>query len=123
MLRAGQVYLGKFPPNTGKDRRFFILSDEDAGETTVVWVFTSTQMSDETVILQPRDHPAITQTCVVVYSEAQVIDANVLRIAQARGALTQEVDLDKDLLQKIQEGLFESDETPQSIVSYCTNRI
>lgn len=60
MLKAGQVFLGKYPPGTGEARRFFILTNVVAGEATVVWVFTSSQVGDKTVILQPGCHPAIT---------------------------------------------------------------
>lgn len=122
-LAAGQVYLGKYPPGTGKDRRFFIVTDEDQSETTVVWVYTSTSMSDTTVVLQPGDHPVITETCAVIYSEAQVIAADTLRTAYQKGALTREADLDPQILERVQEGLFESDETPISVVKYCTDRI
>lgn len=115
--------MGKYPPGTGKDRRFFIVTDEDQSETTVVWVYTSTSMSDTTVVLNPGDHPVITKTCVVIYSEAQVVNAESLRVAHQKGALTREADLDPQILEKVQEGLFESDETPIGVVDYCTDRI
>lgn len=119
MLQAGQVFLGKYPPGSGKDRRFLVVTDEDDGEETVVWVVTSTQLSDSTVILEPGDHPVITRRCAVIYSEAQVVQTRIIRIAWEAGALKGAGKLTQQILAKVQEGVFESDETPMRVVNYC----
>ena len=123
MFRAGQVLIGPYPPGSGKARRFFILTDEVPGEGTVILVFTSTSLTDSTVVLNPGDHPAITKQCCVVYEQAIIASTAAIRLALETGAIRMGAPLNADLLSRIQEGLFESDESPLRVIRYGTDRL
>lgn len=122
MLKAGDFFVGPYPPGSGKKRRFIVVSDEVAGECTVVWVYTSTSMTDSTVVLTPGAHPEITAKCCVIYEEASIVAANDIRVAVKSGALTQVAPVSSQLLSDIQEGIFASDETPIGVADYCEDR-
>ena len=123
MLRAGDFFTGTYPPGSGKKRRFIVVTDEVAGEATVVWVYASTSTSDQTVLLQKGAHPEITQDCYVVYEEAEVAKTATITAAIAGGALTAESPLEAANLATVQDGLFVSEETPVSVQDYCHGRI
>ena len=89
----------------------------------VVVAFTSTILSDLTVILDPGEHPEITEKCCVVFEETELTPVSTITAALAADALTQYGTLDRTILERIQEGLFESDEVSIEIVEFATDLI
>ncbi len=87
MLRAGDFFVGPFPPGSNKKRRFLVLTDEVAHEDTIVWVYTSTSMSDQTVCLMPGCHPEIVADCCIVYEQASIVASQDIAAAVRAGAL------------------------------------
>jgi len=122
MLSAGDCFTGTFPPGSSKLRRFIVLTDEVGGECTVAWTYASTLMSDMSCVLTPVDHPMFTKTCVVVYEEAIIADANTIRTAVANGALKPESRLNPRVLKRAFDALFASDLTPEGVLDYCADR-
>lgn len=121
MYKAGAFFVGLYPPGSGKQRRFILLTDEEQGQA--VWVYVSTTTLDKTCQLLPGCHPEITLPCWAVYEEAEIISTDGLRAAVLSGALVECAPLPSDQLSAVQEGLFESDETRSSVVRYCTDRM
>jgi hypothetical protein len=52
MLRAGDVFIGKYPPGSDKNRRIIVVTDEGL-DARVAVVYLSTQISELTVVLAP----------------------------------------------------------------------
>jgi len=63
-----------------------------------------------------------TKTCVVVYEEAIIADANTIRTAVANGALKPESRLNPRVLKRAFDALFASDLTPEGVLDYCADR-
>jgi hypothetical protein len=122
MLSAGDVFTGIFPASSEKKRRFIVLTDETAGECTVAWVYTSTDLEDRSCVLNPGDHPLITKTCVVVYEQAIVANASKIRAAVVAGALAAHEPLAGPVLKRAVDGLFASELTPVEVLDYCADR-
>ena len=125
MLKAGDILIGPYPPGSGKRRRFLILSDEiSEPDPMVAWVYVSTSLSDSTVVLRTGCHPEITQDCCVIFEEAELIKVAAIRAGIADRALRQaRTSLQPAFLAIVQEGVFESEDTPIRVVDFCTNRI
>lgn len=122
MLKAGNCFLCLYPPGSGKTRRFIVLTDEVNGECTVVWVFTSTQIVDETCVLAPGDHTMISHRCSVVYEMAVIASADRIRQGVATKALNQVENMEPSLVKRIFDGLFASELTPLEVLDYCQDR-
>lgn len=123
MFEAGDFFTGPYPPGSGKKRRFVVVTNEVAGEGTVVWVYVSTTTSDQTVLLRKGAHPEIIQDCHVVYEEAEVVESATIRAAISGNALIQAASLAPAILEMVQDGIFVSDETPIGVMDYCHDRI
>lgn len=124
MLRAGDLLVGPYPPGSGKLRRFLIVSDEIAEvDPKVAWVYVSTSMSDPTVVLAKGCHVEITQDCCVVFEQAEVVDVVAIQMAITAQALAlAATPLPSNLVSQIQEGIFDSEDTPIRVVKFCTDR-
>jgi hypothetical protein len=120
MLKAGDVFIGKYPPGSNKDRRIIVVTDEDA-DAQVAVVYLSTQLSDLTVTFEAGVHPCITESCCVVFDEATISDAELFRAGIAERLLTQHPSpLSSEQVANIQEGIFES--AAERIAKFCTDR-
>lgn len=80
-------------------------------------------MSDQTVLLAGGCHPDVTMDCCVVFEEAEIVKVSAISIAVAEGALKLSgTVLAPDLLAKVQDGVFASEDTPIRVVDFCTDR-
>ena len=125
MFKAGDVLIGPYPPGSNKLRRFIVLTDEvNEPDPKVAWAYVSTSASDPTVILPAGCHPDITRDCCVIYEESDIVRVADILNAIAGGALAKSpAGLSDALTSQVQEGVFDSDETPLRVDAFCTDRI
>lgn len=80
-------------------------------------------MGDLAVSLKQGCHPAITQDCCVIYEEAEVVKVSAIQAALNANALTASAEpLPAGIVEQVEEGVFDSEDTPMRVVMFCTNR-
>jgi hypothetical protein len=120
MLKAGDFFIGKYPPGSNKDRRIIVITDED-GKGLVAIVYLSTQLSDLTVVFDPGDHPKITESCCAVFDEAAIADAEKISAGvDSQLIIKHPISLASTLVARIQEGVFDS--ASDKIAEFCKER-
>jgi hypothetical protein len=103
-------------PGLEKEHLWVLVTAPDSNGT-VIMVNLTTQRphSDTTVILQPGEHPFIDRPTVVFYADARFVEAALLESCVSKGIGRNHSQIEKAVLQKIQNGLLISPLTPQKI--------
>ena len=123
LIRAGRALLFRESPKQ-TFHLFFILTDPDGSPPRVVAVMvrTATKFTDETVLLEPGDHPFINRTSSVHYSSANVFRVNRLQKGFEERYCYLKEDMSQELLERVREGLAKSPFTVPAIRDYCADR-
>ena len=75
--------------------------------------------TDETVILEPGDHPFITRKSSVHFSTAKLYRVAMIQNAIKRGRCSLKSDMTPELLVRVRQGLLDSTFTVNVIREYC----
>src|SRR5947207_16009648 len=107
MLTIGDtVMLPK--PSHEKEHLWALITapDPETGDAIMVNLTTQRPHSDTTTIIQPGEHPFVDRPTVVFYADARIVNVNTLNEALRGGVARQRAPISKELLQRIQNGLF-----------------
>ncbi len=80
---------------------------------------TATEFTDDTVVLQPGDHPFIRHATAVHYSTADLFQVDKLLDAMQRGECHLRQDMSETLLDEVRDGLLRSPFTIHRIRDLC----
>lgn len=120
-FRAGDTIHWHYPDNCDQDHLSIVLCDSDYEPETVILVPISTlnSKSDTTVVLNVGDHPFIRHPSSVVYRLTESIYTDDIDI---RG-FTRDAKLREDILEKVIDGVFKSDDTEYRMIKALKNRL
>ena len=119
MLELGDTFLLPHDINKVEHLWVAITEPDEMGKAVCVNVSSSSSsFCDETVVLQPSDHPFISKKSVIRYMDAAVLDLKeVGRAMKGFFSFTcvKKQKCERELLKKIQKGLLESQHTSKHI--------
>ncbi len=96
-----------------------ITEPESDGRCVIVSITTLRNDVDQTVILQPNDHPFIRKPSAVYYQRAFIANAGKIEEAINGGQAKSYAKFSERIMRLIQEGLICSPRTPDIIVEFC----
>lgn len=107
-----------------KPHLWFVLTDPDGDPARVVAVMlrTATRFTDETVVLQPGDHPFVRHASSVHYSTATHFSVRAISRAVEVGTCHPREDLSASMLERLRAGLLASPFTVNALKEYCRAR-
>jgi len=110
---GGETFFFRGPENT-RPHLWVIVSDPEREPERVVIVSMTTwkEYKDETCILTPDDHPALTHATSIDYGRARLFTASQLEKARDLGALDPQVPVSAEVLSRIRDGGVQSEFTP-----------
>ena len=124
---AGYTYhLAK--PGHDTAHLWIVVTDEDStGEVAIVSLTSyrpwSTAHSNSPVLLRRGDHPAVRHDSIVFYQDIRKVPAEALEKAIEGGAGRRHADCSDEILERIQQGVFQSPHTPPEIAQYVRTRL
>jgi hypothetical protein len=123
LLKSGDSFL---IPKTGgsTEHLWIVLTDPDVdGKSVCVNITTQQNHSETTVVLNKGDHPFVQHASVVYYTDARILDLNLVQQAletkTTMFACVLHKPCSQDLLKRIREGLLKSRQTPKKIKAVC----
>lgn len=124
MLKAGQTILLPKPGHATLHLWVIVLAPDSVTHETVIVNLTSQKPhSDNTVVLQPGEHPFVQHPTVVFFADARIVDAKHITAAMQADTGQPHQDCSAALLLKIQQGLFVSIMTPQKVKFFTDSRL
>ena len=119
-MRSGDTFLMR-PWVGGKYHLWVVITEPDSEsfECVIVSVTTLRGNCDQTLVLQPGDHPFIQHPSVVFFADARIVDSRLLDQAIARGECLPHEPCSSELLAHIRAGVTASPHTPQKVVAFC----
>lgn len=117
MLNCGDTFL------TGDDEDddyhlWIIVTQPSEGEVITVSVTTQRKKSENLVVLQAGDHPFITHPSVIAYGYSKIRAVDDIENAIRNGSAKQREPVSEAILQKVRNGLADSDFTPNYVRHY-----
>jgi hypothetical protein len=82
-------------------------------------VTTLRESKDQTIILQPSDHPFIVHPSIIFYGDARIVQASQLATQLKAGLIRSHSPCSAKLVQEIVNGLFASEHTKRKIITFC----
>lgn len=90
-----------------------------SGEVVIVNMTSPENCPDRTVIVCKGDHPFVTHDSVINFADAKIGDATAI-LHGINSKLCHQCDpCSASLVEKIQQGIIQSDFTPNKIKEYC----
>lgn len=121
MLNPGDTFLPK--PNQIEHLWIVLTPPREDGTAVCVNVTSWKFDRDDTVILEPGDHPFITKKSVVHYEDARFMNLEWIEqlIAKRpnRFVCEQHHHCTRVLMERLREGLLKSKRTPNGVKDYC----
>jgi hypothetical protein len=123
VLGSGRTLLLSEPP-LYNPHLWIILTDPDGKPPEVVAVMlrTVTSFTDQTLVLQPGEHPFVKHPTSVHYSTTRRFRVAAILTAIQSGRCHLREDATADLLQRAQAGLIASPFTVNAIREHCRER-
>lgn len=119
IVRAGSTLLLAEPP-LNKPHLWVVLTDPDSeGRVVAVMLRTATRFTDETLMLQPGDHPFVRHETSVHYSTARWFAVPALDDAMKRGRCHMRDEVSPELLARCCDGLLRSPFTVHAVAEFC----
>lgn len=116
MLTCGDTFL--IEDEDGPECHLWIvITPPNEGEVVIVSVTTKRKKSEILVVLNKGDHPFIEHESVIAYRYSKVVTTESVEAAIRNGTARQREAASPNLLKRAQEGLLESDFTPNGIKS------
>jgi hypothetical protein len=118
-MRAGDCWLIQFADTGPRTHLWFLLTGANSnGQTVIASLTTLRHNADQTVILQPDDHPFIRHPSFVLYSDCRIISTNELEKWHKTGFAQPQPPFMPAVLALIQKGAFASDFTPRKVARF-----
>src|SRR5437867_1530140 len=123
VICSGRMLLLSEPP-LHRPHLWIVLTDPDGSPPEVVAVMLRTVagFTDDTLVLQPGDHPFVKHPTSVHYSTARRFRVSAILEAMQGGRCHLREDASPDLLQRARAGLIGSPFTVNAIRDYCHSR-
>ena len=121
MIPCGDTLLPS--PNQNTDNHLWVVVTDPEGDPPRVVMVNLTSFRpgvDETVILNPGDHPFVRHKTVINYGDARFTCTKLIDKAYERGLATIKQPASAELQERIKNGLLESKEPPKNIKEYCS---
>lgn len=117
MIQPGDAFLFAFG---GEKPHLWIVAavSKARSECLIVNLTTLRHNVDQTVILQPGDHPFINKASAVFYAGAKICAVASLDEVQRRGEAERREPLKADLLKLILDGFRASEHTAQKVLDW-----
>lgn len=123
MLKAGQTILLPKPGHSTPHLWVVLLAPDPVSNETVIVNLTSQKThSDNTVVLNPGEHPFVQHPTVVFFADARIVDAKLVAAAMQAGAFQALDNCSDAMLLKIQQGLLASSLTPQKVKLFASRQ-
>ncbi|HEX8694578.1 MAG TPA: hypothetical protein VF746_19295 [Longimicrobium sp.] len=107
---------------TGSVPHLWVVLSDPAGDPPEVVILSLTTLrphSDETVVLNPGDHPFVQHPTCAYFSDARIVTVQSLeRALRLRQAIPQP-DMDAAIVERMRDGLFQSPFTIHAIRERC----
>ncbi len=123
IVGSGSAFLLR-DPNRTKFHLWFVLTDPEGvdGLMVAVMVCTMKVFADETVVLEPGDHPFIKHQSCVAYSSAKYVKKSRIEVALRDRHCFLKESMPSPLLRRVRDGLLTSPFTIHAIRDYCAER-
>lgn len=120
-MKGGDCWLLRFDNTGPKVHLWVLLTDpRPGGEAVIASVTTLRHNGDQTVILQPGDHPFIRHASIVLYSDCRIVSAAELTKWIVAGMAIPQAPFTSRVLSTITKGAMQSDFTPKKILQFLT---
>lgn len=96
-----------------------ITEPESDRRCVIISITTLRNNVDQTVILQPGEHPFIRKPSAVYYQRALIADAGQIDAAVRRGQAALHAKFSQHTIRVIQEGVMASPYTPDFVIVFC----
>ena len=109
-------------PGAGPTPHLWIIVTQPCPTThlcVIVNITTLRNAQDQTVTLGPADHPFVRHPSAIRYSDAQLADAERLRLDLAAGSILARQPCSQATLSIVQAGIHASPHTPKKIQLFC----
>lgn len=123
VISAGRtLYLAD--PSGVHPHLWLILTDPAGSppEVVIVMVRTPKAFTDETLLLDPGDHPFVRHRSCVQYSTAVVRRVGAITAQATAGRCTLREDMTRELLARARAGLRDSPFTVNAVKKYCEKK-
>lgn len=114
-MLCGDCFLAGAAEDEKLHLRIVVTPPASDGCIAVVSVTTRRRHSETLVVLQPGDHPFIRHESVVSYRYSELCWVDAIEAAIAGGSARKREAIAPELLRRIQEGLLDSDFTPNGV--------
>jgi hypothetical protein len=116
-MQAGDTFVITFDHSGPKPHLWILLTEPKQGEPVIlVSVTTLRHEKDQTVVLQPGDHPWINHASVVHFGDALVTEGDRLQGWVDGNLAAPNVPCSKPLLKLIRDGIRSSEFTPKKVL-------
>lgn len=96
-----------------------VTEPDEAGLIVIVNVTTLRNAVDQTLILQPSDHPFLTHPSVVHFADARIVELKTIEAQAAAGTVQTKQPCSAQLLSEIQQGICGSNFTVKKVLTFC----
>lgn len=115
MLQCGDCFLAGDDEDEKLHLRVVITPPAPDGYVVTASVTTRRLHSESLVILQPGDHPFINRESTIAYRYSELSYLRDIQAAIVAGNAKQRESMSPEVLKRIQDGLIESDFTPNGV--------
>lgn len=96
----------------------WVVAAQKNSQILIVNLTSRRASSDNTVILDPGDHPFIKHETVVNYAGSRIVDTAQIQKAIEEGNANPDIRFTQEVLERIQEGIELSEFTPLRIIEF-----
>ena len=121
-MHCGDTLLIPAPGSSDETPHLWIIVTEPDPLCAIVCVSTLRYNKDQTVLLRSGEHPFVNRTTSVLYTYAEIVDADHLRQQVVEGKAVHRAPCLPAVLQLIRDGIFASPFTPRKVQNFCRER-
>lgn len=108
-MKAGDTLIAALPNTSIDSHLWVVVSDPSQSEDVLIVNFTSWRADkDQACVLNPGDHPYITNQTCVNYKDAKLCKASALDSLIQNGQMQSHAPMNKTVLKKIREAVLDS---------------
>lgn len=117
MLKCGDTFL-KDDENQEKFHLWIVVTPPVGGEIVTVCLVTATKYYERLVVLNQGDHEFITHESAIGYRHSTIRQVDDIEAAIQAGKAKMRSPISPGILKRIQDGLLDSDFTPNGVRFY-----
>lgn len=122
-MQAGDTFLIAFRNTRCREHLWILVTEPDScGEVVIISVTTLRNNIDQTVTLQPWDHPYINHLSAVLFGDARIVHRDSLNGDVGRAEVRRHRPCSPELHRLICDGILSSDFTPRKVASFCREK-